>query len=215
MSRSVLPRRRRSATGRRRLSAGFGALWLAACLLPAGARLVGAEGGLPQRLVLDPAASQVGFVLGATLHSVKGSFRVDRGVIGFDPDAGAANGRVVVDARSADTGSDGRDRKMHRDVLESERFPEIVFLPARLAVARRTPDEADVEISGTVEIHGVREPLSIPATLRREGDRVRIQGRFSVPYVEWGMRDYSNFVLRVAPSVDVSLDLAGRLEISP
>jgi polyisoprenoid-binding protein YceI len=104
---------------------------------------------------------------------------------------------------------------MHRDVLESERFAEIVFLPERLAVARRTPDEADVEISGTVEIHGVREPLSIPATLRREGDRVRIQGRFSVPYVEWGMRDYSNFVLRVAPSVDVSLDLAGRLEISP
>jgi polyisoprenoid-binding protein YceI len=165
-----------------------------------------------QRLVLDPEASHVEFVLGATLHSVEGTMRLDNGEIRFEPDGGPAAGRVVVDARSADTGSDRRDRNMHGEVLESERFPQIVFLPEQLAVERVSPEEAHVELAGTVEIHGVRKPLVIPATIQREGEQLHIRGDFSVPYVEWGMKDYSNFVLRVAPTVDVSLDLLAHAE---
>jgi hypothetical protein len=47
--------------------------------------------------------------------------------------------------------------------------------------------------------------------VRREDGHVRVEGTFTVPYVAWGLRDYSNFVLRVAPTVDVQLDVVGRL----
>jgi len=33
----------------------------------------------------------------------------------------------VFDATRAETGNQGRDRKMHEEVLESARYPEIVF----------------------------------------------------------------------------------------
>jgi polyisoprenoid-binding protein YceI len=189
-------------------------VWLAVASLSTGLAAADPSAEGPQRLVLDPEASHVDFVLGATLHSAAGSLRLERGDIGFDPDGGVATGRVVLDARSANTGSERRDRNMHADVLESGRFAEIVFLPEHLGVTRVSSEEASVELSGTIEIHGVRKPLSIPATVQREGDHLRIRGDFSVPYVEWGMRDYSNFLLRVAPTVDVSLDLVGRAEMS-
>jgi len=37
-----------------------------------------------------------------------------------------------------------------------------------------------------------------------------VEARFRVPYVEWGMRDVSSFVLRVAKDVEVSVRAEGR-----
>jgi hypothetical protein len=81
----------------------------------------------PVTLRLDPAQSRVRFSLDALAHTIHGSLRVTRGELRFDPAAGTAAGEVVVDARSAETGNGSRDRKMHQTVLESGRYPEIVF----------------------------------------------------------------------------------------
>ena len=52
-----------------------------------------------------------------------------RGTLQLDPGAGTLTGEIVVDAKSGDTGSKMRDGKMHREVLESEQYPEITFRP--------------------------------------------------------------------------------------
>ncbi|MFQ5698973.1 MAG: YceI family protein [Myxococcota bacterium] len=188
------------------------ALFVLCLLAPAGAWGAAPQAPLPQHLVLDPGACHVGFELGATLHSVEGSFRLTRGEIGFDPETGLADGRVVVSARSGTTGIGLRDRNMHRAVLESETYPEIVFLPQRVAIQRHRDDVLDVELSGSIEIHGVSEPITVPGKAYLEDGRVRVHARFEVPYVRWGLRDYSNFLLRVSPTVEVSLDLVGDLK---
>jgi hypothetical protein len=38
-----------------------------------------------------------------------------------------------VDATSGDTGNTGRDHKMHQEILESQRYPEIIFTPTRMS----------------------------------------------------------------------------------
>jgi len=83
-------------------------------------------------LHLDPAKTTVQFTLGGTLHSVHGSFKLKRGTIRFDPASGKIGGEAVVDATSGESGSEGRDRRMHADILESARYPEIVFTPDRV-----------------------------------------------------------------------------------
>jgi len=186
-------------------SVGLALLAALAVPLPAAA-------GSLTRVALDPAGSHLDFELKATLHTVHGSLQITRGEIAFDPETGRAQGEVVIDARSARTGSDSRDENMHRDVLESERFPEISFLPERVAVLERGESAARIELSGTVSLHGVREPLVIPADVRREGDGVRIDASFPVPYVQWGLHDPSVFVLRVAPEVTIHLDLVASLD---
>jgi len=81
---------------------------------------------------IDPAKSAVQFTLGALLHTVHGTFRIKSGAVRFDPNSGKASGQISVDVRSGNTGEGTRDRQMHANVLESERFPDAVFSPDRI-----------------------------------------------------------------------------------
>jgi polyisoprenoid-binding protein YceI len=171
----------------------------------------GAAPAAEQNLTLDPAATRIGFELGATLHSADGSVKLEQGAIRFDPDSGAASGEIVVDATSATTDLGSRDRNMHAEVLESARFPKIVFRPERLDVKRRDAASADVELYGALDMHGQQHPLSVPAKLAARDGRLVVDARFEVAYVDWGMRDYSNFVLRVDRHVTMTVHAEGAL----
>jgi polyisoprenoid-binding protein YceI len=162
-------------------------------------------------LSLDPAHSEIRFALPATLHTVHGRLALTRGEIRFDS-GGAASGEVVVDARSAQTGSERRDHTMHDEVLESVRFPQIVLRPERVDAGRVAPPDAQVTLVGQLAIHGALHPISIPADLTALApDRLRVRARFSVPYVSWGMKDVSNLVLHVDDAVEVEIDAEGTL----
>lgn len=165
----------------------------------------------PQTLVLDPAATKISFVLGATLHSADGTIRFEKGTIAFDDETGAASGELVIDATSATTEQASRDKNMHADVLESAHHPVIVFRPERIDVKRRDANSADVELHGSLEMHGQQHPLVLPAKLVAHGKHLVIETTFRVAYVDWGMRDYSNFILRVDRFVDVTVHGAGHL----
>jgi len=162
-------------------------------------------------LQLDPTATRIGFTLRATLHTVEGTAKLLHGAVRFDPAGGSAAGEIVVDARSAATGVSSRDARMHADVLESERFPTIVLRPESLVVSQRDAASAQVELRGVLEIHGASHPVSLPAKLTADGDHLTIEGVFVVPYVKWGMKDPSSFLLRVAPEVTVQVHAEGRL----
>ncbi len=159
--------------------------------------------------MLDPEATTVRFTLGATLHQVEGIARLVRGEIRLDAATGAATGELVVDATSAETGHDGRDRDMHRKVLESEDYPLIVFRPERLEGDPQLGGAVAARLAGRLSIHGAEHPLSVEVTGRTEGRRVTATARFTVPYVEWGMRDPSKLLLRVKKEVEVVVEAVG------
>ena len=82
-------------------------------------------------LQLDTAQSGTDITLVGNLHTVKGAFLLKRGAIHFDSATGKASGEIAFDATSGKTGNGSRDNKMHKDVVESGRYPEIVFRPDR------------------------------------------------------------------------------------
>jgi polyisoprenoid-binding protein YceI len=165
----------------------------------------------PATLVLDPDATRIHFDVDSTLHRVEGTARLVAGELRFDTDGGEVSGRVEIDARSLETGNGMRDDALHEDVLESERFPRMTFVPERADVVRREDGEADVRISGRIDIHGGEHPLVVPARVSVEGDRVEISARFPIPYVEWGMEDPGNFLLSVDDVVNVEVETVGRM----
>jgi polyisoprenoid-binding protein YceI len=178
----------------------------------AGLLLGGGANAASQTLTLDPTASHIGFTLGAVIHTVEGRISLGSGTIHFDADTGAASGEIVVDARSATTDLERRDRNMHDDVLGSATFPRIVFHPDHLAVLRREGNErAEIQLAGRLAMHGHELPLTLPATLMAQGDRLEIESRFPVHYVDWGMPAYSVLFVTVEPSVDVTVEAEGRL----
>src|SRR5690348_2123517 len=82
-------------------------------------------------LDLDATQTKVEFTVGDVLHTVHGSFKLKNGSIHFDPATGHASGMLVVDAGSGSSGSGARDRRMQKNILETEKFPEITFTPDR------------------------------------------------------------------------------------
>jgi polyisoprenoid-binding protein YceI len=163
--------------------------------------------------VFDVNASQsyAGFTLGATGHTVHGKFNVKSGSIRFDPATGAASGKIVVDATSGDSGNGDRDRRMHKEILQSKEFPEISFVPSKVRGMVNASGESKVEIDGTFTIHGASHPLTASAVVTASGDRLQAKVRFVVPYVSWGIKNPSDFFLRVGKTVDIDLDASGHI----
>jgi polyisoprenoid-binding protein YceI len=183
-------------------------LVLSPLLAVAGALPAAAEQVVVQ---LDPEATEVSFVLGATGHDVHGTFGFDEGTIRFDPGTGEASGELVVDAADAETGNGSRDKTMHKKVLESDRFPRIVFHVEQVEGALPEQGHGTLQLHGTMEIHGTEHPMTMPAELDRQGETVHATTHFDVPFVDWGMEDPSILFLRVEKSVAVTVETEGHL----
>jgi len=162
-------------------------------------------------LEIEPAQSKVEFTLGATLHTVHGTFQLKRGSLHFEPASGAASGELLVDARSGASGNDTRDRKMHKEILESERFPDIVFRPDHAAGKLMPQGISQMQVHGAFAIHGAEHELTTPVEVRVNGSRYVITARFTVPYLKWGIKNPSTLFLRVDDHVEIALDAVAHL----
>jgi polyisoprenoid-binding protein YceI len=163
-------------------------------------------------LRLDPETTEITFTLGTTSRRIEGSFRLQEGEVQFDPDSGLVSGRVVADATSGDTGKKYRNRNMHVKVLESDRYPEIVFLPERFDGIVPADGHSTLVVHGTLQIHGEQHRLSIQVEIDVDDDQLVATGSLRIPYVDWGLKDPSYFVHRVEKHVDVTIKMFGRLQ---
>lgn len=180
-----------------------------ACVaLAAAPAAVGAE---EQLLSLDPAKTAVHFSVTATGHDVEGSFHLTSGAVRFDSATGIASGEIRIDALSAETGNGSRDKTLRDDVLETERFPLFVFTAERFVGKLPASGEGQVELCGLVSLHGASHPLTLPAKIRLEGARLKVDAEFAIPYVEWGLHNPSILFLKVADIVQVHVEGEGTL----
>jgi len=160
---------------------------------------------------LDPARTTIEFMLPATLHTVHGSFKLKSGTVRFNTATGAASGEIVADATSGDTGNKGRDKKMHGEILESRRFPEVIFLPKQVDGKVPSSGTATVNVQGSFRIHGSDHELTLAIPVQIVGENITVTAEFDVPYVAWGMKDPSTFFLHVDHEVHVRIAAIGRL----
>jgi polyisoprenoid-binding protein YceI len=141
-------------------------------------------------------------LLAAVGHDLQlrvGALTVDVG----DDDALVAR----LDARSLRVAStvsagDARDIERHaaRDVLDAERFTEIVFRSSAV-----TRDGERARVAGTLTLHGVTRPLTFDAVADAERWRAEIR----LDQRTFGIRPYSALLgtLRVKPEVLVRLSV--------
>jgi polyisoprenoid-binding protein YceI len=160
-------------------------------------------------LQVDPAHTSVKFTLGDVLHTVHGTFQLKRGALQFEPSSGKLSGEIVVDARSGESGSGMRDRKMHKEVIESETYPEISFRPDRVEGAVASLGKSTVKVHGMFRIHGVDREITVPAEAEMSAGNWRATVHFTVPYAKWGMKNPSTLFLRVDDSVEIDLVAEG------
>jgi polyisoprenoid-binding protein YceI len=164
-----------------------------------------------QTFNIDPAASQIGFALGGSGHHVQGIFHVQSGSIVYDPTAHAISGTIVVAADSGNSGEASRDKKMNSEVLNTDRFPKITFETKSYTGSLAPSGDSTIQVSGVFTLHGSSHDIVVPMQVHIDGANVAAKGQFTVPYVQWGLKDPSIFILKVAKEVQIELNLSGHV----
>lgn len=160
---------------------------------------------------VNPEASKVAFALTGSGHHVFGTFHVQSGKIDFDPGAQKISGVVVVAAGSGNSGEPGRDKKMNSDVLDIAHFAEVTFTPSSYQGTIAPSGDSNIQVSGVFTLHGTPHDITVPMQVHIDGTNATAKGQFVVPYVKWGLKDPSIFVLKVAKEVNIDLTLAGQI----
>jgi polyisoprenoid-binding protein YceI len=164
------------------------------------------------KVLLDPAQTQIHWKVSSGLHPTHGTFKLKSGEFLFNPATGVAEGEILVDATTGESGNPARDKRMHDEVLESNRYPAIFFHPTQLKGTFKTGEGTqDLVADGTFNIHGADHPLQLPLKVQISAETVTATTQFTVPYVAWGMKNPSKFLLRVGKQVEIEVSAKGTI----
>ena len=98
------------------------------------------------------------------------------------------------------------EQAMKREVLETSRYPEIVFASTRVTGQKVFDGQYRVMITGNLTLHGVTREQSITANIRLIGEDLRAIGEFTVKQ--------SDFRIKPVSAVGGALKVKDELKIS-
>jgi polyisoprenoid-binding protein YceI len=160
---------------------------------------------------LDPERTTIAFSLGATLHTVHGSFKLKSGALRLDTATGEVQGEIVVDMESGESGNASRDRRMRDEILETGHFPTAVFRPDRFEGRLSAEGDSQGNLHGRLELHGAEHELLFPVKIHASAGQATATARFEAPYVQWGLKNPSTLLLHVKDRVEVEIRAACKL----
>jgi polyisoprenoid-binding protein YceI len=160
----------------------------------------------------DPQSTEIHFKVGGLPRDVRGTFQFKGGALAIDPDSTLAQGELLVDATTGHTGNAARDKEMQEEVLESKRYPSIFFHAEHLrGQVPKADGSSDVIAEGMLNIHGADHPLQLKVHLVRVGNTLSATTHFSVPYVEWGMKNPRGSFFHLSKTVQVDVNAKGTI----
>ena len=115
--------------------------------------------------------------------------------------------RLIGDG--AEIGINEGDHVFDKDVLESEHYRDIVFRPDHVEGTVSPQGVSHVKMRGIFAVHGAEHELTVPVDADLSADHWKATAKFNVPYIQWGLKNPSNFLLKVKHEVEIELDLTG------
>jgi polyisoprenoid-binding protein YceI len=179
-----------------------------------------------QRYIINPTVSRftvqafASGLLSAFGHNPKIAIRDLKGEIQFDPehvDKSTMHLAIRADSLSVMDNVSDKDRReiegeMRDKVLETSKYPEIVFDVSNVAVIKAENGQSSVTLNGQLSLHGVTKGQKVPATLVATGDMLRAFGEFSLRQTDYGITPTSaaGGALKVKDEVKFTFDIVAR-----
>jgi polyisoprenoid-binding protein YceI len=169
------------------------------------------------RFVIVPDRSRVEYVSGTQLGAFRGGTGSVTGEVLFDPTMPArAEAAVAIEAQGLHSDNAIRDQHLRDKVIEVGRFPAITlrareFRPADGANGAR----GEGILAGTLTLHGVERPVSIPLRYQVDKGILRATARFSINLTDFAVVPPRMLGLAVRNEVIVEAQLVAAGALSP
>ena len=104
------------------------------------------------------------------------------------------------------------DKELKDIVLHPDQFPDITFQSTNVTAKRLGGGRYDVKLNGNLTLHGVTNPITIPATVTLNGSTLRAVGEFSIDRDDYKVKATSAFhgMVRVDDDIKFEFDILGR-----
>lgn len=154
-------------------------------------------------------------------HSPKLAIRDFKGELSFSQNGMSIEGarlNISIQADSLEVTDDIAEkdrqeihRKMHDEVLETDRFPEIVYQCSRVS-ASGSGARYWVALNGELTLHGITRPVPVSARAVINGSSLRASGEFSVRQSQFGIAPVSAAAgaIKIKDEVKCTFDVLAR-----
>jgi polyisoprenoid-binding protein YceI len=159
-------------------------------------------------------------ILSAMGHNPRIGIRAFSGEVNFSADAAQAGGfRLTMKSNSLGVLDDisDKDRReiekmMNDQVLESSKYPDIVYEAPNVTIARLDGSLYSANLAGTLSFHGVTRNQSITARIAQFDEMIRASGEFSLNQSEYGIKPISvaGGALKVKDELKFSFEMVAR-----
>jgi len=104
------------------------------------------------------------------------------------------------------------DTALRDHVLETRKYPTITFKGRAVKAVSRANGTFDVNLVGTLDLHGVRRQVTVPVTLALEGDSLRASGMLQLRQRDFKIAPFSfaGGTVTVADRVSLSFTIVAR-----
>jgi polyisoprenoid-binding protein YceI len=164
-----------------------------------------------QTFAVNADASEVKMTLKTTHELVNGAFHIQSGSVEFDRSTPRMSGSVVVLAGSGKTGNGSRDKKMNKEILQVEQHATVSFEPKSYAGVIAPSGDSTIQVTGIFTLAGMPHDITIPMLVHLEGTTATAKVHFTVPYIQWGLKDPSFLFWKADHDVAIDLFLTGQL----
>jgi polyisoprenoid-binding protein YceI len=159
-------------------------------------------------------------ILGAFGHDPTIGITDFEGEVQFSPDAvdhaylrmaiASSSLRVIDDI--SDTDRQEIQRRMQTDVLEVDRYPEIVYECSRVSLNGGGSGRYWVALNGELNLHGVSRNHLVSARLATNGESLRAWGEFALQQRDYGIRPPSiaGGAVSIKDQLKLSFDVVAR-----
>jgi polyisoprenoid-binding protein YceI len=118
--------------------------------------------------------------------AITGSFTLTQAASGYSVTAAS----FTVDVSKLTSDRAQRDQRIHRQGLESDRYPTATFQltsPIALPAEATSGQTVHVSATGALTIHGVTKTVTIPIDALLSGSQIQLVGSISFPFSDFGM----------------------------
>jgi polyisoprenoid-binding protein YceI len=135
-------------------------------------------------------------MLSAFGHNPTIAIRDFNGEVGFSPEApaqGSLHLEIRADSLEVTDDISGKDRSemeraMNQDVLESAKYPKIVYESSGVSATAAGEGRYRANINGNLSLHGATEKQPVVAQVTLSGDMLRASGEFTISQAAYGMK---------------------------